>query len=113
MKKSLITTGIILLSTLLLTFAFSSCGKEKDEVQLADNQKIVEGTVTDVYNDEKEAYVTIKTATGEFIIDCQKKSFELPVENGDLVKVIVENVHIQNGNTTGILNAIIEHTKSK
>lgn len=113
MKKTLLTTGIILLSTFLLTLSFISCGKKQEEVKLANNQKIVEGTVIDVYNDEKEAYVTIKTSDGEFIIDCQKKSFEEPVENGDIVKIIVEDVYTQDGNTIGILFSIIEHSKSK
>jgi len=113
MNKSLLKKGIIFISALLLTFAFSGCGKEKETVKLSDNQKIVEGTVTDVYNDEKDAYVTIKTDEGEFIIDCQKKSFEQPIENSDIVKVIVEDIQIQNGSNVGILASIISHTKSK
>ena len=113
MEKTLLTKSIILLSTLLLTFAFISCGKEKDSVKLSDNQKIVEGTVTDVYNDEEGAYVTIKTGSGEFIIDCQNKSFEKPIENDDIVKVIVEDTRVQNGSSVGNLSSIIEHTKAK
>jgi len=112
-KKLLLRKGIIFISALILTFVLTGCGKEKETVKLSENQKIVEGTVTDVYNDEKEAYVTIKTGTGEFIIDCQKKSFEQPVENNDIVKVIVEDTRIRNGSSVGILSSIIEHTKSK
>lgn len=113
MNKSLLTKGIIFISALLLTLAFTGCGKEKETVKLSDNQKIVGGTVTDVYNDEEGAYVTIKTGSGEFIIDCQKKSFEQPVENNDLVKVIVEDTRVQNGSSVGNLTSIIEHTKAK
>lgn len=113
MNKSLLKKGIFIISALFLIFSFTGCGKEKEAVKLSDNQKIVEGTVTDVYNDEEGAYVTIKTETGEFIIDCQKKSFEQPVENSDLVKVVVEDLQVQNGSDVGILVSIIEHTKSK
>ena len=112
MKKVFITNGIILLAAMLL-FSFTGCGKDKEPVKLSDNQKIVEGKVTDVYDDEEGAYVTIKTNDGEFIIDCQKKSFEEPVENGDLVRVIVEDLRVQNGSNVGILTSIIAHTKSK
>jgi hypothetical protein len=113
MNKSLLTKCIIFISALILTFAFSGCGKEKETVKLSDNQKIVEGIVTDVYDDEEGAYVTIKTDEGEFIIDCQKKSFEKPIENNDLVRVIVEDMRTQNGSSVGNLTSIIEHTKSK
>ena len=112
MKKVFITNGIILLAAMLL-FSFTGCGKDKEPVKLSDNQKIVEGKVTDVYDDEEGAYVTISTDQGEFIIDCQKKSFEQPVENNDLVKVIVEDTQIRNGSSVGILVSIIEHTKAK
>lgn len=112
MKKIFISKGIILLFALFL-FLFTGCGRDKEPVKLPDNQKIVEGKVTDVYDDEEGAYVTIKTGSGEFIIDCQKKSFEEPVENGDLVRVIVEDLRVQNGSGVGILTSIISHAKSK
>lgn len=106
MKKIFIINGIILLSLLMI-----GCGKDKSSVQLLDNQKIVQGTVSNVFDSEEEAYVIIQTDSGEFVIDCQKQSFEQTVENNDFVKVIVEDINVQHGVKVGILFSIIEHNK--
>ncbi len=106
MKKIFIINGIILLSLLMI-----GCGKDKNPVQLLDNQEIVQGTVSNVFDSEEEAYVTIQTDSGEFVIDCQKQSFEQTVEDNDFVKVIVEDINVQNGVKVGILFSIIEHNK--
>jgi hypothetical protein len=77
--------------------------------------QIVQGTIIDIYNDEAagEAYVTIKTPQGSFIIDCKSKSFDTPIAPGDYVKVSVKNVRTLHKKPVGDLVAVMQHTPAQ
>ncbi len=82
---------------------------------LAEAPQIVEGTIVDIYNDAAagEAFVTLKTKQGSFIIDCKNKSFATPIAPGDCLKVSVKNVRTRNNKTVGDLFSVIQHTPSQ
>lgn len=100
-QKSLLVNGLLLIMVLLATVPV-----------LAAAPKVVAGTIVDIYNDEEagEAYVTIKTATGLFIIDCRHQSFQTPIAPGDYVKVSVNQVRTVKKKPVGNLTAVIQHT---
>jgi hypothetical protein len=81
----------------------------------AEAARIVQGTIIDIYNDEAagEAYVTIKTPQGPFIIDCKSKSFATPMAPGDYIKVSVKNIRTQQKKTVGDLVGVIQHTPAQ
>ena len=81
----------------------------------AETARIVQGTIIDIYNDEAagDAYVTIKTPQGPFIIDCKSKSFTTPIAPGDYVKVSVKNIRTRQMKTVGDLVAVIQHTPAQ
>jgi hypothetical protein len=81
----------------------------------AEAARIVQGTIIDIYNDETvgEAYVTIKTPEGPFIIDCKSKSFATPIAPGDYVKVSVKNIRALQKKTVGDLVAVMQHTPAQ
>jgi hypothetical protein len=106
-KNKIISLLVGLLSLFLLLFSVNYL--------LAGESKIVEGKIADIFNDEEagEAYVTIKTKYGSFIIDCKHKSFDTPIAPGDFVKVNVNNVRTMNKKTVGDLVSVIKHTPQK
>ena len=82
---------------------------------LAEATRIVEGAIVDIYNDEAagEAYVTIKTTHGPFIIDCKSKSFATPIAPGDYVKVSVKNIRTLQKKSLGDLVSVMQHTPAQ
>ena len=107
--------GFAVIAVLALAFSLSGCGKGKDAPALAGGQKLVEGAIVDIYNDAAagEAYVTLATADGQFILDCAKKGFDDAIDLGDTVKVVVENVRVVNGRNLGDLNTVLGVAKAK
>jgi hypothetical protein len=104
-----------ILNIMLALSLFCCCALFSINNACADTSKIVEGKITDIFNDEEAggAYVTIKTKYGSFIIDCKAKSFDTPIAPGDYVKVNVRNVRTMNKKTVGDLVSVIKHTPSK
>jgi hypothetical protein len=112
MKKAFSFAAVAVLA---LAFSLSGCGKSNEGPALAEGQKLVEGAIVDIYDDAAagEAYVTLKTADGPFILDCAKKGFDDPIDLSDSVKVVVENVRVVNGRNLGDLHTVLGVTKSK
>jgi hypothetical protein len=106
-KNKMISSIIVLLLLFFLLFTANYI--------MAGESKIVEGKIADIFNDEAagEAYVTIKTKYGSFIIDCKHKNFDTPIAPGDFVKVNVNNVRTINKQTVGDLVSVIKHTPQK
>lgn len=114
--KSLYGIGVVVfVAALVMALSFMGCGKGKEATGLAEGQKLVEGAIVDIYNDAAagEAYVTLKTADGPFILDCAKKGFDDAIDLNDSVKVVVENVRVVNGRNLGDLHTVLGVTKSK
>lgn len=112
MKKAFSFAAVAVLA---LAFSLVGCGKSNEGPALAEGQKLVEGAIVDIYNDAAagEAYVTLKTADGPFILDCVKKGFDDPIDLSDSVKVVVENVRVVNGRNLGDLHTVLGVTKAK
>lgn len=106
---------VVFVAALFLALSFTGCGKGKEAAGLAEGQKLVEGAIVDIYNDAPagEAYVTLTTADGPFILDCAKKGFDDAIDLGDTVKVVVDNVRVVNGRNLGDLNTVLGVTKTK
>jgi hypothetical protein len=103
------------LNIMITLCLISCCGFLSINNACADTSKIVEGKITDIFNDEEAggAFVTIKTKYRSFIIDCKNKRFDTPIAPGDYVKVNVKNVPTMNKKTVGDLVSVIKHTPSK
>lgn len=112
--KSLHGMGVFV-AALFLALSFMGCGKSEKAPALAEGQKLVEGAIVDIYNDAAagEAYVTLATADGQFILDCAKKGFNDSIDLGDTVKVVVDNVRVVNGRNLGDLDTVLGVTKAK
>jgi hypothetical protein len=104
LKLSLPLAGLIVVLVAMLTAP-----------ALAAAPKTVAGTIADIFNDEEagQAYVTITTSQGPFIIDCKHKGFDTPIAPGDYVKVSVSQVRTIQKKPVGNLVTVIQHTPAK